>query len=182
MHTRPFTARPEPPGAHCKHHWCLLTLVVISQPLQKSKMQTQVCLGNSSLKMHTETILLSAWEEPHRRCPALDLSFLLRTLHLWSLLKSAQLCFSHKPSLFKAQLWHHLQEVSPPFCSSALRITLSLVLKWAAKLCWLHWPHLPSFLRIQKMAQLLLVPGPTHLPTSLSFRPWYFLSSLSLQD
>lgn len=73
------------------------------------------------LKMQAKITLLSAYTGPLRQLLVLSCSFLLRALYLLvSAGKPAQLPVPPANPLLKAQLWRHLQEVSPPFGPTVL--------------------------------------------------------------
>ena len=128
--------------------------------------------------MPAKTILLLAWLGPCRQFPALGLFFPAGSSAFaglcWKVCSTP--CPSGKPSLFKAQLRHHLQEASPPCCSSAPRIPgTGCGMSCKALLAASASSPVPSR-RIQKVAQPRRYLAP-HTCPPVFFRPLYLLSS-----
>ena len=117
-HTRPFTGRPQSilePTAN--------TLVPLdpSEPRQKSGLQIQVYLGNKHLQGWGTTVL-SDWLRPRRQFPGLGLFFPAGSSALSGLCRKSVLHPVSQSLPLQGPALAPPPEVSPPCCSSALRI------------------------------------------------------------
>lgn len=145
---------PEPPGTQGRHHWGLLTQAVPLGHCRHQRRGWGSTWGPGSGRTVSSTWLFSPAGSSARR--------------------SSQLCPLDRPSLFRAQLQHHLQEDPLPFHSAPVSWDLSVTGSQGALACKAlpTSASFPPFLALDsKRGSSAVAPWSPHLSTSVPLGP-----------